>query len=250
FIALSVPYRSYRVKASPIYCIIYSILVCVVMVSFALLVPLNAFILCVACLFAVLPFFIVFQVVHFMHILCFPILIPFFAAALIPLLYRRIGKLNVGWFVLIVPLVLFIIFALRIPDISAGDTIASTLEWIPSLGINFSIYLDGLSLILALLITGMGSLVILYSIYYLSPYDSLPHFYAYLLLFMGAMLGVVLSDNLLVLYVFWELTSISSFLLIAFWYHRKNSRAGAQKSMLITVFGGFAMLAGFFMLHS
>lgn len=185
-----------------------------------------------------------------MHLLIFAILIPFFAAALIPLLYRRVGKLNIGWFVLIVPLILFIIFALRIPDISAGDTIASTLEWIPSLGINFSIYLDGLSLILALLITGMGSLVILYSIYYLSPYDSLPHFYAYLLLFMGAMLGVVLSDNLLVLYVFWELTSISSFLLIAFWFHRKNSRYGAQKSLLITVFGGFGMLAGFIMLHA
>src|SRR5690606_19894366 len=65
-----------------------------------------------------------------------------------------------------------------------------------------------------------------------------------------AMLGVVLSDNLLVLYVFWELTSISSFLLIAFWYHRKNSRYGAQKSLLITVFGGLGMLAGFMMLYS
>lgn len=185
-----------------------------------------------------------------MHLLILSILIPFFAAGLIPFLYRRIGKLNIGWFVLVIPSMLFIIFALRIPEISAGHTVAATLEWIPSLGIDFSIYLDGLSLILALLITGMGSLVILYSIYYLSPSDSLPHFYAYLLLFMGAMLGVVLSDNLLVLYVFWELTSISSFLLIAFWFHRKNSRYGAQKSLLITVFGGFGMLAGFLMLHT
>lgn len=185
-----------------------------------------------------------------MHLLILSILIPFFAAGLMPFLYRRIGKLNIGWFVLVIPSMLFIIFALRIPEISAGHTVAATLEWIPSLGIDFSIYLDGLSLILALLITGMGSLVILYSIYYLSPSDSLPHFYAYLLLFMGAMLGVVLSDNLLVLYVFWELTSISSFLLIAFWFHRKNSRYGAQKSLLITVFGGFGMLAGFLMLHT
>ena len=69
-------------------------------------------------------------------------------------------------------------------------------------------------------------------------------------MFMGAMLGVVFSDNLMVLYVFWELTSISSFLLIAFWYHRKKSRYGAQKSMLITVSGGVAMLAGFIMLHT
>src|SRR5690606_435910 len=147
-------------------------------------------------------------------------------------------------------LILFISFAVRISDISAGDTIASTLVWIPSLGINFSIYLDGLSLLLALLITGMGSLVVLYSIYYLSPSDSFPHFYAYLLLFMGAMLGVVLSDNLMVLYVFWELTSISSFLLIAFWYQRKRSREGAQKSMLITMSGGFGMLVGFLMLYA
>ena len=185
-----------------------------------------------------------------MHLLIFSILIPFLAAALIPIIYRRIGKFNIGWLVLAVPLLLFIFFVLRIPEISAGNTVAATLEWIPSLGIDFSVYLDGLSLILALLITGMGALVILYSIYYLSSSDSLPHFYAYLLLFMGAMLGVVLSDNLLVLYVFWELTSISSFLLIAFWFHRKNSRYGAQKSLLITVFGGFGMLAGFLMLHT
>lgn len=185
-----------------------------------------------------------------MHLLIVAILIPFLAAALIPLLYRRLGNLNLGWFVLTVPIILFTYFASQIPMIAGNGTITASLDWIPSLGINFVAYLDGLSLILALLITGMGSLVTLYSIYYLSPTDSLPHFYAYLLLFMGAMLGVVLSDNLLVLYVFWELTSISSFLLIAFWYHRKNSRSGAQKSLLITVAGGFAMLAGFLMLHS
>nr|WP_238943171.1 Na+/H+ antiporter subunit A [Planococcus beijingensis] len=178
------------------------------------------------------------------------ILIPFIATALIPLIHNRIGSLHIGWLVLLVPTALFIIFALQIPAISVGEVLNQTANWIPSLGINFTVYLDGLSLILALLITGMGSLVVLYSIYYLSPSDSFPHFYAYLLLFMGAMLGVVLSDNLLVLYVFWELTSISSFLLIAFWYHRKNSRYGAQKSLLITVFGGLGMLAGFMMLHS
>ena len=104
-------------------------------------------------------------------------------------------------------------------------------------------------MIFGLLITGVGTLVILYSIYYLSERESLGHFYVYLLMFMGSMLGVVFSDNLMVLYVFWELTSISSFLLIAFWYHRKQSRYGAQKSMLITVSGGVAMLAGFIMLY-
>ncbi|WP_033542185.1 Na+/H+ antiporter subunit A [Planococcus sp. CAU13] len=185
-----------------------------------------------------------------MYLIISAILLPFAAAALIPLIHNRLGRLNIGWLALAIPLSLFAFFVYQIPAISAGETFTETLYWLPSIGIDMTVYLDGLGLIMALLITGVGSLVILYSIYYLSAADSLPHFYAYLMLFMGAMLGVVLSDNLMVLYVFWELTSISSFLLIAFWYHRKNSRAGAQKSLLITVFGGFAMLAGFLMLHT
>src|SRR5690606_26152074 len=89
-----------------------------------------------------------------------------------------------------------------------------------------------------------------YSIYYLSKEkESLGNFYVYLLMFMGAMLGVVLSDNLIVLYTFWELTSFSSFSLIGYWYQRQGSRYGAQKSMLITVFGGLAMLGGFVLLY-
>src|SRR5690606_22636363 len=86
--------------------------------------------------------------------------------------------------------------------------------------------------------------------YYLSKEkEQLNNFYVYLLMFMGAMLGVVLSDNLIVLYTFWELTSFSSFLLIGYWYKRERSRYGAQKSMLITVFGGLAMLGGIILLH-
>ena len=119
----------------------------------------------------------------------------------------------------------------------------------PSLGIDFTTAMDGLSLIFGILIAGIGALVILYSIYYMSKErESLHNFYIYLLLFMGAMLGLVLSDNIFVLYAFWELTSISSFLLIAYWYQRKKSRYGAQKSLLITVFGGLSMLAGFIIL--
>ncbi|WP_054704162.1 Na+/H+ antiporter subunit A [Bacillus sp. JCM 19041] len=179
------------------------------------------------------------------------ILIPFIVALFIPYLYRRLPGVHTGWFVLMVPAVLFVLLASYIPTVAGGETILSELPWIPSLGINFTAYLDGLSLILALLITGVGSLVVLYSIYYLSKErESLGHFYVYLLMFMGAMLGVVFSDNLMVLYLFWELTSISSFLLIAYWYHRRQSRYGAQKSMLITVTGGIGMLAGFIMLSS
>lgn len=178
------------------------------------------------------------------------IFIPFVAAIFVPLLYKWIHSRKIGWFVLLVPFVLFAMLASFIPSIAKGETYIHTIRWIDSAGINFTTYLDGLSLIFGLLITGVGTLVILYSIYYLSERESLGRFYVYLLMFMGAMLGVVFSDNLLVLYVFWELTSISSFLLIAFWYYRKKSRYGAQKSMLITVSGGIAMLAGFIMLHT
>ncbi|TQR21578.1 Na+/H+ antiporter subunit A [Psychrobacillus vulpis] len=180
----------------------------------------------------------------------FAIIFPFIIAALVPFLYRRIKFVHIGWFVMLVPITLFILLARLIPSVASGKTFFHTYNWIPSLDINFTTYLDGLSMIFGLLITGVGSLVILYSIFYLSTKESLQHFYSYLLLFMGAMLGVVFSDNLMVLYVFWELTSVSSFLLIAFWNHRKASRQGAQKAMLITVSGGVAMLVGFIMLHT
>ncbi len=180
----------------------------------------------------------------------FAILLPIVCAALIPLLYRRLRSVaHLGWFVLFVPFILFLLLARYIPQIAEGKTFIHTYAWIPSFNINFTTYLDGLSMIFGLLITGVGSLVILYSIFYLSTKESLHHFYCYLLLFMGAMLGVVFSDNLMVLYTFWELTSVSSFLLIAFWHHRKASRAGAKKAMTITVFGGLSMLAGFLMLY-
>lgn len=178
------------------------------------------------------------------------VLLPFVAAALIPLVHKFIKREHIGWFVLAVPIALFALISSYIPHTANGKTYIHTLEWIPSLSINFTTYLDGLSMIFGLLITGVGTLVILYSNFYLSAKESLHHFYCYLLLFMGAMLGVVFSDNLLILYTFWELTSVSSFLLIAFWHHRKASRAGARKAMVITVSGGVAMLVGFLMLYA
>ncbi|MED1603850.1 Na+/H+ antiporter subunit A [Cytobacillus kochii] len=185
-----------------------------------------------------------------MTILHIMILIPFVFAIFVPLLYKYFNKrLHTGWFVILIPIIIFVYLLQLIPKISSGATIYETIPWIPSFGINLDMYVDGLSLIFGLLITGIGALVILYSIYYLSKEkEALHNFYVYLLLFMGAMLGLVFSDNILVLYVFWELTSISSFLLIAYWYEREKSRYGAQKSMLITIFGGLAMLSGFIML--
>lgn len=181
-----------------------------------------------------------------LHIL---ILIPFLFAIIVPFFYKKLSKIHTGWFVIPIPVGIFIYLVTLIPVIASGETIFHSAPWIPSYDINFNIIVDGLSLIFGLLIAGIGSLVILYSIYYLNKErEALHNFYVYLLLFMGAMLGLVFSDNIFILYVFWEITSVSSFLLIAYWYEREKSQYGAQKSMLITIFGGLAMLAGFVML--
>lgn len=176
--------------------------------------------------------------------------LPFFSALLVPFLYKYLNRqIHTGWFVLLAPLSILIYLLQYIPSIAAGETYKYTLSWIPTLGIDITTYVDGLGLLFGLLISGVGALVIVYSIFYMSKgREALHHFYVYLLLFMGAMLGLVFSDHLLVLYGFWELTSVSSFLLIAYWYERKSSRQGALKAMLITVIGGFGMLAGFIML--
>lgn len=185
-----------------------------------------------------------------MSLLHLAVLSPLLLALLIPFLHKHFRNIHTGWFLLPLPAVLFGYFLQFISVTRHGDTVMESLPWISSMGIDFSLKIDGLGLLFALLITGIGALVVLYSIYYLSPKkEKLNTFYIYLLLFMGAMLGVVLSDNLIVLYSFWELTSFSSFLLIGYWNHKERSRYGAQKSMLITVFGGLSMLGGILLLY-
>lgn len=180
-----------------------------------------------------------------MTLLPWIIFIPFLYAVFIPYFYKKYKHIHTGWFVLPIPVLIFSYLISFISKISNGYTFVEEIKWVPTLGINISIYLDGLSYIFGLLISGIGALVILYSIFYLSKEkEALHNFYIYILLFMGAMLGVVLSDHIFVLYAFWELTSISSFLLIAYWYERRTSRAGAKKALLITVSGGLSMLAG------
>ncbi|WP_210365730.1 Na+/H+ antiporter subunit A [Bacillus sp. REN3] len=185
-----------------------------------------------------------------MSLLHLAILSPILLAILIPFLHKNFRKIHTGWFLLPLPAILFAYFLQFIKTTRDGNAVMETVSWIPSLGIDFTVKVDGLGLLFALLITGIGALVVLYSIYYLSPEkEKLNTFYVYLLLFMGAMLGVVLSDNLIVLYSFWELTSFSSFLLIGYWNHKERSRYGAQKSMLITVFGGLSLLGGILLLY-
>lgn len=185
-----------------------------------------------------------------MTLLHIAILIPIFSVPLIPLLYKYVHRIHTGWFVLVIPVLLLLFFGSYYSIQQPLEPVFHSAPWIPSLNIHFTIYLDSLSLLFVLLISGIGALVVFYSIFYMSKdREKLHLFYAYLMLFMCAMLGSVLSDNLLVLYAFWELTSVSSFLLIAFWYHRKRSRYGAQKSMFITMGGGFSMLLGFIILY-
>ncbi|MHA6261240.1 Na+/H+ antiporter subunit A [Sporosarcina sp. CAU 1771] len=177
------------------------------------------------------------------------IFLPIMAALFVPLLFKRLKAIHTGWFVLFIPIILFIYYISFIGLTMDGGFAQSELQWIPSLGISFVSYIDGLSLLFTLLITGIGALVVLYSIFYLDKnQEKLNHFYVYLLIFMSAMLGVVQSDNVITLYLFWELTSISSFLLIGYWSTRDRSRFGALKSMMITVFGGLMMLGGFVLL--
>ena len=129
-----------------------------------------------------------------------------------------------------------------------GQTLLSNWEWAPAIGLNANFRLDGLALMFALLISGVGLLIILYAAYYLHHDDPAGKFFTQLMLFMAAMLGVALSDNLLLLVVFWELTSISSFLLVGYWGHKADARAGARMALAVTGGGGLVMLAGIIVL--
>ncbi len=134
------------------------------------------------------------------------------------------------------------------PAVLAGNVVQARLDWVPSLGLNANFMLDGLGLIFALLILGIGLLIILYARFYLDEADPMGRFFTYLLLFQGAMLGIVLSDNILLLLIFWELTSLSSFLLIGFWHHLPEGRQGARMALTVTGAGGLAMIAGMLLL--
>jgi multicomponent K+:H+ antiporter subunit A len=142
----------------------------------------------------------------------------------------------------------FLLMASLAPRVLAGDTPTLDVPWMPSIGLDLSLRMDGLGLLFSILILGIGLLVILYARWYLSRQDPMGRFYAFLLLFMASMLGVVLADNLYLLLIFWELTSLSSFLLIGFWKHLPEGRQGARMALVVTGGGGLAMLAGFVLL--
>ncbi len=130
------------------------------------------------------------------------------------------------------------------PQIRDGGVIRETVSWVPSLGLDLTLRVDGFAWMFALLVTVIGALVCLYARYYMSPDDPVARFYAFFLAFMGAMLGVVFSGNLVQLVVFWELTSVVSFLLIGYWHHHVDARRGARMALTVTGAGGLALLGG------
>ncbi len=147
-----------------------------------------------------------------------------------------------------VSLTSFILLLTQAKSIFNGSVLIQSWQWLPQVGIDFSFRLDALALIFALLITGIGTLIYIYAYYYLNPKNSLSKLYALLMLFMAAMLGISLSNNLIILLVFWELTSISSFLLVGYWSNYDAAQRGARMALTITGMGGLAMLGGFILL--
>ncbi len=167
-----------------------------------------------------------------------------FAAPFINQYLRRFS----GWILSIIPLLVFAFFITKISYISAGEIVTEKYAWISFISLNLSFTLDGLSLLFALLVTGIGGLILIYAGYYMRTYEKTSRFFGYLVFFMASMLGLVLSSNLIGLFVFWELTSISSFLLIGFKHEKPEARDAALQALLITGLGGLALLAGFVLL--
>jgi multicomponent Na+:H+ antiporter subunit A len=167
-----------------------------------------------------------------------------FVAALAAPALRRAAPRRAHWILALHPLVAFLALTTCAPAVAAGRTIRWSVPWAPSLGLDLSFCLDGLSLVFALLVTGIGALVAVYAGGYLAGHPHLGRFEALLFAFMSSMLGLVLADNVLLLFVFWELTSLASYLLIGFDHERAESRAAALQALLVTGVGGLGLLAG------
>ncbi|MEQ6202442.1 monovalent cation/H+ antiporter subunit A [Sulfitobacter sp. HNIBRBA2951] len=171
-----------------------------------------------------------------------------FLGALLPGLMNQAGRAACAGVTFTVTLAAFVGLMTNLPAVMAGDVVMFRADWIPSLGLNFTLMLDALGFFFATLILGIGLLIITYARFYLAREDNMGEFFTYLLLFQGAMVGIVLSDNILLLLVFWELTSLSSFLLIGYWKHLAEGREGARMALTVTGMGGLAMIGGMMIL--
>ncbi len=170
--------------------------------------------------------------------------LPFVATALTPLVYRVLGE-RTAYFGSAVALASFLLVFSQL-----GTSGSVVFPWIPALDVSLAFYVDGLALLLALIISGIGVIIFTYSGGYMHGEPSQKKYYATLLAFMGSMLGVAFAADLIALFVFWELTSISSYVLIGHYRDEPSSQYAARKAMLITVAGGLFMLIGFLVLHA
>ena len=171
-----------------------------------------------------------------------------FVGALLPGLMIRAGRTACALSTAVPTALALTMLLVLAPAVLRGEVVQAEIEWLPQLGLQASFFLDGLGLLFGGMILGVGLLITLYARFYLSGEDPMGQFYTYLLLFQGAMLGIVISDNILLLLIFWELTSLSSFLLIGYWKHLPEGRQGARMALAVTGAGGLAMIAGMLIL--
>ncbi|MEE1658262.1 monovalent cation/H+ antiporter subunit A [Microvirga sp. CF3062] len=167
-----------------------------------------------------------------------------FIGSLVAAFLRQDARNGAAFLAGTVALCATILTAVQYPAVGRGGVLRTSLEWIPTLGLDFTLRMDGFTWLFTMLVTGIGFLVALYARYYMSPADPVPRFFAFLLAFMGAMLGIVLSGNLIQLVFFWELTSLFSFLLIGYWHHNASARDGARMALTVTASGGLCLLVG------
>jgi multicomponent K+:H+ antiporter subunit A len=175
------------------------------------------------------------------------VLLPFLGAMLPPLMIRT-GRDACATMTGVVSLASLTLLVAHSPAVFRGEVVRGGWEWLPRLGLNANFFIDGLGFLFAFLILAIGVLIILYARFYLSKADPMGRFYSFLLLFQGAMLGIVLSDNVLLLLIFWELTSLTSFLLIGYWRHLPEGRQGARMALVVTGGGGLALIGGMLIL--
>lgn len=178
------------------------------------------------------------------ELLLIAVLILPFVGSCVAALFQANARNAEAYLSAAVTLAAFALVAAAYPQITDGGVIRYRMDWVAELGLEFTLRMDGLAWVLAMLITGIGFLVVLYARYYMSPADPVPRFFSLLLAFAGAMLGVVLSGNLIQLVFFWELTSLLSFLLIGYWHQRAQARDGARKALIVTAAGGLCLFAG------
>ena len=172
----------------------------------------------------------------------------FIFSALTPFFYK-ILKEKMSWALALAPFSAFVYLLHKRITLGPEEIHRFQFDWIPSLGINFSFYLDGFSMLMGMLVYGIGAFILIYAGGYLHGYKAYQRFFVIILIFMGAMGGLVLSSNLMTLFVFWELTSISSYLLIGFNHEQAESRWKALQALLITGMGGLSLLAGLIFLY-